>query len=247
MGDRVSPTAIEALPFRSADEAFASCRRAVVVAPHPDDETLGCGGAIARLRLRSVPVHVLVISDGTASHPNSKQYPPAKLRDLRERETRIAVGRLGGADNAVTFCRWPDKGVPEPGTQEFAIAVTQCHEYLHRHTPSVVFVPWRHDQHRDHRATWHIVQACLQSWSQPPQQIVYSIWGSPSAGLPMLPVGETGWRLDISSVESTKRFAVMAHQSQVTSLIEDDPEGFRLTSEMLANLIQPWETYLDVQ
>ncbi|NJL45380.1 MAG: hypothetical protein HC922_05860 [Leptolyngbyaceae cyanobacterium SM2_3_12] len=37
-----------------------------------------------------------------------------------------------------------------------------------------------------------------------------------------------------------------AHQSQISDLIGDDPQGFRLTPAMLANLIQPWETYLEV-
>ncbi len=242
----LADTAIESLPLRFADEVFSDGDRAVVVAPHPDDETLGCGGAIALLQQRAIPVHILVMSDGTQSHPHSKLYPADKLRALREAETYAAAQTLGLAANAVTFSRWPDTAVPHPGNPDFPAAVDDCRRYLRRHSPTLLFVPWQHDQHCDHRATWKIMQHCLSSWPQPLRQIFYSIWGSPSAGLPALPTGETGWRLDIRSVAALKRQAAMAHRSQTTNLIADDPTGFQLTSTMLNNLIQPWETYLEV-
>lgn len=239
-------TPVEALPLLTAADVFADCRQAVVVAPHPDDETLGCGGAIALLRQRSVPVQILVVSDGTGSHPRSQRFPAPALRSLRERETRAAAGRLGVPPEAITFWRWPDKAVPHPGGEGFLAAVEQGREYFRCHAAALLFVPWRYDQHRDHRATWQIVQACLQHQPQPPRQLAYSIWGSRTAGLAALPAGESGWRLDIGAVQALKRAAAMAHQSQTTGLIDDDPEGFQLTPTMLTNLIQPWETYLDV-
>ncbi|MHC5832664.1 MAG: PIG-L deacetylase family protein, partial [Nostoc sp.] len=55
------------LPWRSVNEI--ACSPILIVAPHPDDETLGCGGAIALLRSLNCHVQVLVISDGTLSHP----------------------------------------------------------------------------------------------------------------------------------------------------------------------------------
>ncbi len=240
-------SAIESLPLRSADEAFLGCQRAAVVAPHPDDETLGCGGAIALLQQRSIPVHVLVMSDGAQSHPQSKSYPAERLMAQREQETCAALETLGISAPKVTFFRWPDTAVPGLGDPDFAAAVDLCCESLQRYQPSLLFVPWQLDQHCDHRATWQIVQQAIFNWPQPPRQVVYSIWGDHSAGLAALPVGETGWRLDIRSVVALKRQAVMTHQSQTTDLIDDDPSGFRLTPAMLNNLIQPWETYLEVK
>ncbi|MBE9118040.1 PIG-L family deacetylase [Lusitaniella coriacea LEGE 07157] len=249
MGDRAfsSPTAIESLPLRSAAAAFAGCHSAVVVAPHPDDESLGCGGAIALLQQRSIPAHILVMSDGTQSHPQSKKYPPERLKRLRERETQTALQKLGLEPEAATFMGWGDSQIPAFGSKFFPEAVSGCRSYLRDRAPSLLFVPWQHDRHRDHRATWEIVQSCLQTWQQPPQQLAYAVWGSEAAGLPCIPPDATGWRLDIRSVESLKRQAVMAHQSQTTDLINDDPTGFRLTPTMLTNLIQPWETYLEVK
>ena len=242
-----------ALPIKTIDavlDEFSPVRRVVVVAPHPDDETLGCGGAIAHFRQHNIRVQVLIMSDGTRSHPNSRHFPANELRKLRESEANEALKILGVSGDSVTFLRWQDTAVPHPccslEERKFATAVEQCDLYLKTCSPDLIFLPWQHDQHCDHQATWRIVQHCLQSWSQLPRQLVYSIWGDRAAGLASLPAGETGWRLDIRSVESLKRQAALAHRSQTTNLIDDDPTGFRLTPEMLNNLIQPYETYLEV-
>ena len=50
--------------------------KTLVVAPHPDDESLGCGGAIVLLRKFGNEVTVLTVSDGALSHPNSKKFQP---------------------------------------------------------------------------------------------------------------------------------------------------------------------------
>ena len=237
--------AIAALPIKQIQDLL-SFRKVSIIAPHPDDETLGCGGAIALLRQHQIPIQVLFISDGTGSHPNSKRFPPGKLRDLREQEARAALALLGVSKEHLSFFRWPDTAVPHPGEANFIEAVEKCDRALRSHQPDLVFVPWQHDQHCDHQATWKIVQYSLQTWSAPPHQLIYSIWGATKAGLPSLPKEETGWRLDIRPVEHLKRAAAMAHRSQTTDLIKDDPTGFRLTAEMLNNLIQPYETYLEV-
>src|SRR5262245_24685447 len=46
----------------------------LVLAPHPDDESLGCGGLIAACQAQGHPVHVLVLTDGAGSHRRSRQY-----------------------------------------------------------------------------------------------------------------------------------------------------------------------------
>lgn len=90
-----------ALPLYSVDTIATS--PILVVAPHPDDECLGCGGAIALLQSIGCHVHILVISDGTMSHPHSRQYPAAALRSLREQETRSAMAILGVDIHRITF------------------------------------------------------------------------------------------------------------------------------------------------
>ena len=57
---------------------------ALILAPHPDDESLGCGGLIAESCARGQPPLLVVLTDGAGSHPHSCEYPPSRLRDVRE-------------------------------------------------------------------------------------------------------------------------------------------------------------------
>src|SRR5258707_15716528 len=71
----------------------------LVLAPHPDDESLGCGGAIALLRQRGIRVTIAVITDGQASHPNSRLLPSSVLIQLRRQEALEAASALGVAQS----------------------------------------------------------------------------------------------------------------------------------------------------
>ncbi|MGF1480166.1 MAG: PIG-L deacetylase family protein [Cyanophyceae cyanobacterium] len=216
----------------------------LVVAPHPDDETLGCGGAIALLQHLAHPVKVLVVSDGIQSHPNSRRFPAAVLRAVREQETLAAMTVLGVAAEAVTFLRLPDGAVPTAANAQFSEALSRCQSYLFRLAPTIVFLPWRHDPHRDHRATWQLLQAAIDTLSLSPRLLEYPIWDwDPQQRRDMASV--RAWRLDIGSVCRLKQQAIAQYRSQTTDLIDDDPEGFRLTPEMLANFAHPWEIYLE--
>ena len=96
-----------ALPF--ADLAKLLGRGgAVVVAPHPDDESLGCGALISEAAAAGRSVRIIVLSDGTRSHPNSKAFPREKLRALREEEARRAASALGVGVSQITFVGLPD-------------------------------------------------------------------------------------------------------------------------------------------
>ena len=221
----------------------------LVIAPHPDDETLGCGGAIAALRSIGLTVRILVMSDGTQSHPNSIAYPASKLRALRESETRCAMSVLGVDADQITFLRLPDGALPVRGTVEFGVALGQCCDYLTAVIPAVLFVPWRFDPHPDHRATWHLIHSALSQVNcvVPPvlRVLEYPIWDWDRAQRQASKVAIASWRLDISDTVQLKQRAIAAYRSQTTGLIDDDPKGFCLTLEMLSNFAQPWELYFE--
>ena len=226
--------------------AIAEFGSTLVVAPHPDDESLGCGGAIALLRQMGCTVRVLVISDGTLSHPHSRRYPAPALQALRERETLCAVAELGVKPEAVKFLQLKDGSVPLQSTNGFDEAVARCCAYLTAFAPQTILLPWRYDPHPDHRAAWGLIYTAIADLNLSPRLVEYPIWDwDPTQNA--APVCEvTAWRLDISPVLPLKLQAIAAHRSQTTDLIDDDPEGFRLTPEMLANFTHPWELYLEV-
>jgi LmbE family N-acetylglucosaminyl deacetylase len=237
---------LEALPLLGPEE-LASFGPTVIVAPHSDDESLGCGGLIALLQQAGTPVHVVVVSDGTASHARSRAYPAEARRDLRECEAIAAVAALGLGPDEVSFLRIPDSRVPYPDCEEFGDAVAACSALFASCAPQTVLVPWRRDPHTDHRATWHIVHAALDAQHRDCRLIEYPIWVWDLGGNGDLPEpGEmTGWRLDIASVLDSKLAAINAHRSQLTDLIHDDPEGFRLKPDTLARFQRTWEIYLE--
>ena len=234
----------ESLPILTIEKLIQKDSSILIVAPHPDDETLGCGGAIALCRQFNLPVSVLVVSDGTKSHPNSLTYPPVALKKLRENESTAALAILGIAPEAVTFLGLPDGAVDVSSQSQNAIAF--CHEYLSNLTPSIIFLPWRSDPHEDHRASWQLLTTAMSGFAHPPRIIEYPIWDWDTQQRGDFLGSIDAWRLDISNVLELKKSAIAQYRSQISNLIDDDPEGFRLTPQMLQNFTQPWEIYLEV-
>jgi LmbE family N-acetylglucosaminyl deacetylase len=214
-----------------------------VVAPHPDDESLGCGGLIAAARAEGRPVRVLIVSDGTGSHPASKAYPKARLRDLREDEARQAVKELGLDPNKdIKFLRLPDRFVPGDGPfaeKTIERIVTSAREV----GAAALFVSWRHDPHCDHQASCRLARTAQRRLTGV-KLFEYTIWGAAlPAETPVEPAG--GFRLEIAQHLARKRRAIDAHRSQTTDLIADDPNGFRLTGTDLARFALVHEFFFE--
>ncbi|MEH3145915.1 MAG: PIG-L family deacetylase [Methylobacterium frigidaeris] len=240
--------AAEALPFRDLRDLVGE-GGLVVVAPHPDDESLGCGGLIAEARARGVSVRLVVVSDGVGSHPNSPSYPPERLRDLREAETLAAARALGLDAGHVRFLRLPDRFVPRAGpeaeaaAEAIAAAARDC-------GATSLFVTWAHDPHCDHEASAALARMARARLSHaglgPVRLHAYPVWGW--ALPPEIEVGPAprGARLAIAARLAAKRAAVAAHRSQTTDLIADDPDGFRLEPAMLDRFARPFEIFLEV-
>ena len=225
----------------------------LVLAPHPDDESLGCVGLLAACAAAGRPARVVVVSDGAASHPNSRAWPPPRLAALRQEEARAAIAALGldpGQD--VSFLGLPDSAVPASGP-EFEAAVT---EVLRLAAPATaaLLATWHHDPHRDHQATFALAEAVHRRLPANTRLLAYPVWGlafaHPIPGFPLPPEPvlagpPRGFRLDMARHLPAKRRAVAAHASQVTGLIGDDPGGFRLPPQAIDLAFRPFELYLD--
>ncbi len=230
-------------PFASL-EGIVGSRGIIVVAPHPDDETLGCGGLIALAHDEGRSIKIIVVSDGCGSHPNSKSHSPSCLRDLRELETRAAVAELGLHEGALEFLRLPDRHVPDQG--EEALGAARVIAAAARDIEaSAVLATWRYDPHCDHQATWRIAAMAKQMLPRNVRLIAYPIWGWSLPPCAPLPLGQKGWRLAIEKVLSRKRRAIAAHRSQISDLVDNDPPVLILTDEILARFQKSYEIYLE--
>lgn len=241
MANLAAFTAATTFPLRSI--ATIDPGQVLIVAPHPDDETLGCGGAIALLRSHHYAVQILVVSDGTMSHPRSRKFPAPILQQLREQETIDALSILGVESGNVSFLQLPDSLIED----HIDLAIAQVETYLQAIVPTTIFLPWRCDPHPDHRATWQLFDHAIQSLSFSPRIIEYPIWDwdPKQRGTVATTANVIGWRLDTAKVKTLKQTAIAQYRSQTTDLIDDDPEGFRLTAELLSNFAQPWELFFE--
>lgn len=218
----------------------------LVLAPHADDESLGCGGLIASLRRQDVPVHVWLISDGTMSHPNSVNYPPAHRQAIRETEFSRACLQLGVANDHLMFFRFPDTRVPLPGAPYFKDAVVQIAEQLRTLNPGTIFAPWRRDPHCDHRATTALIRAVIFRTNWLGTLYEYPIWLYELAARGDAPhpdeVEVFTFHLTEDLLQKKKK-AIETHASQLGQIIHDDPTAFSLQPEVLAHFLTPTEYY----
>ncbi len=241
------------LPFDSypvrAGDFLAGLGSVVVVAPHPDDEALGCGGLLALLRQAGQPVAAVLVSDGTMSHPASVLFSAPARRAVRAAEFRHALTILGIAAEPLLL-GLPDGRVPaNPNEPAFSEAVVRLQDFLKSHNAATVLVPWRRDPHPDHRATSQLVQAALATLPYPPRRLEYVVWAwerAAPADLPTAADNVHGFRLNVGAVAAQKQRAIAAHRSQVApGVFTDDPAGFLLSAEMLAHFAGPYEVFFE--
>jgi LmbE family N-acetylglucosaminyl deacetylase len=135
------------VPVRPLAQWLAAAQRLVVVAPHPDDEVLACGGLIAQHAQSGGRTLVVAVSDGEASHHGSASArSPLQLGALRRGESAEGLRRLGAHDATVLRLGVPDGQLAAHlGTIERSLA-------RELRASDVVVVTWRLDGHPDHEA-----------------------------------------------------------------------------------------------
>jgi LmbE family N-acetylglucosaminyl deacetylase len=225
--------------------ALTGGRPFVVLSPHPDDETLGTGGLIAEARTAGQEVDVIVVTDGSGSHPRSKQYPRQRLVDVRYSEVHQAGLALGLEPDRIVFLGLPDTLAPKSGPQ-FDAAVEETLNVIRRSEAGALFVTWERDPHCDHEASAELARV-VRRMSPGLKLWAYPIWGwhiEASADIRQPPPMAS--RIDISPYRDRKLEAIAAHASQMTDLISDDPEGFRFDKNSLAPFLGQYEYFIEV-
>ncbi len=221
-------------------------RSCVVLAPHPDDESLGCGGLIAMLRNKGVDVTVIVTTDGSQSHPNSKMFPPDKVALIRREEVLAACTILDVERDKIVFLDGIDASLPSKGMYGFDPLVKQLSAILEKQEPQLILVPYELDPHCDHRATWQILNGALKNFRST-KVWEYPIWLYELAeqeDIPNLNSGELK-KLNIENFLDAKIEAIASHVSQTTKMIDDDPTGFILSDDVIAHFTTNYEYFIE--
>ena len=129
----------------------------LVVAPHPDDETLGCGGTLLRHKAEGNDIHWLIMTKIT------KEYGYSSERiDSRKNEIDEVASRYGFS--SVTQCDFITTQLDNVPKNELIDEVAKT---INRIQPNTVYVPFRNDIHSDHAAVFDAVASCSKSFRYP--------------------------------------------------------------------------------
>jgi len=223
---------------------------AIIVAPHPDDESLACGATIGLLRKNGFAVKVIFITDGTMSHPNSKSFPSESLRRLREQEGKKALAILNVNPDEVHFMCLPDSKVGSLSAANLSKASKILEDYIIGFRPKTIFLPWRKDPHPDHIASWHLSQHAMNEvyndFNFQARVLEYPVWFLERGTDELAQENSiTLWKVKTSETLLDKKKAIGAHASQLGLIIHDDPQGFALSNEMLEKFYQPEEPFFE--
>ncbi len=210
-----------------ADLDLTGMRRLVVVAAHPDDETLGAGGLIAEAASRRVPVTVVVATAGEASHPDSPTYRPDQLAAIRRTEVRSAIAALA------PLATLHQLDLPDGGLAGEVERLADAISPLVGEPGTWLVAPWRADRHPDHAAA--SAAAARVAGQTGCRLLEYPVWAWHWAR-----PGDGTFRPELlravllsDDARRAKGIALAAHQSQVAPLSDQPgdepvvPAGFR--------------------
>src|SRR5689334_5027811 len=115
----------------------------LVIAPHPDDEAIGCGGAICLHTQSSDHVEAVFLTSGELG---LKHLPREAAWNIREEEARQSSHILGIA--RLHFLRLPDWFIAD----HIAAGAAQISNVLETLCPELIYLPHKRDDHPDHHA-----------------------------------------------------------------------------------------------
>jgi N-acetylglucosamine malate deacetylase 1 len=189
----------------------------LVVAPHQDDETLGCGGLIALKRRLGAPVTVIFVTDG-ASSPSRGNTPVKEWTARRRQEALEALAVLGVPPAHCHFLDGPDGGLNDLSAARTAALTGELAGLISATSPTQVAVTFRKDGHPDHEASFLLVARAIRQlgheielWEYP----VWSLWRKPADSSVWL-ADFALRKLDIRQVVEIKKQAAACFVSQIS-------------------------------
>lgn len=204
-------------PYRLREEPT------VVIAPHQDDETLACGGIIARKRSEGLPVHVIFITDGSASHPGHPRLDAPAIAALRRAEAMRALACLGVERSCVHFMDEPDGTLKTIPAERRENLVARLSELFGRIGAGEIFLPCNPDGSSEHDATFNFVLEAVGRIHREPLIWQYPVWSwwNPVLLLRRWLATRDCCRQPLEDYYQAKQQAIRCYQSQIAPLAPD--------------------------
>jgi LmbE family N-acetylglucosaminyl deacetylase len=176
----------------------------MVIAPHPDDESIGCGGAICLHRRKGQSVHVVFLTSGELGLKHLSREEAWRVREAEAEQAAEVLGIMSW-----TFFHLPDWSLSD----RVAEAAARLQPILSRESPQIVYLPHPREWHPDHKAALPIVQAALSDVSlRSPSLRGYEVW---------TPLAEYDWVEDVTPVMAQKLRSVRCYRSQLSQFRYD--------------------------
>lgn len=167
----------------------------LVVAPHADDESIGCGGLLA---LYGKQCDLMLLTDGRKGHTTEAFSDECELIQIRKNEFRKAAEIADVAN--IIFLDIEDGTVAKNKKMIYKQDI-RIYDYI--------FVPNRHESHVDHRVVLSVFRKMKRKQRAKAKLFEYEVW---------TPLRHATWFLDISDVVSTKRQMINQHVSQLADI-----------------------------
>jgi LmbE family N-acetylglucosaminyl deacetylase len=231
------------------ETADSACRSALVLAPHPDDETIGCGATILRKVAAGAAVHVLVVTDGRHSHRSAALSPEA-LAELRRKEMAQAAERLGLPADSVRWAGFEDGTVSRREDE----LVTVVKKLIAELAPDEVFTTPADEPHPDHAAVGRAARKAANR--QRVLEYPVWLWGSwplrrgDRLGSTLSAAGKLAARkavkVSTDGFLAGKLHALEAHESQLRrpAAVPESDEWAGLPADILAAASEPYELFI---
>lgn len=217
--------------------AFSAQTRLLVIAPHPDDETLATGVLIQQVRAAGGEVGILLLTAGD-NNPWPQRWLERRIiiravdrqRWGRRRHAEMldALKCLGVPVQAVQSLGWPDMGITDALLRDNT-ALQTLTTAIARFRPGLVAAPMLSDRHPDHGTTHVLVRLALAKLTDPLPLLAYLVHGRAKVGKPLIEVPGT------AAQSANKHMALSAHRSQMA-----------LSGKRLIRLADRPERYVEV-
>lgn len=226
-------------PSTPLPQLLREASRLVVVAPHPDDEVLACGGLMALAAAAGVAVEVIAVTDGEACYPGERWWTPERLVAARRQELAQALDALGVT--SATGASVQHLGIGDGTVQRHEQDLERLLRPLLR-VGDLVLAPWRHDGHPDHEAAARAALAAASTCGA--RALEYPVWAwhwlrpEQTASMWQRPL-----LLDITTVTADKQRAIacFATQTGAVDQLHADPI---LPPHVLARFARNREVFL---
>jgi LmbE family N-acetylglucosaminyl deacetylase len=184
----------------------------LILAAHPDDEVLGCGGTIAKLVDEGATVNVAFMADGVFSRVGEESVQQLELTARRKAAQR-ACAMLGV--KSVSFGDFPDNRMDTIPLLDITQAVEAL---IAKHQPELVFTHHAGDVNIDHRRLHEaVVTACRPQQGHPVKTLLcFEVPSSTEWQLPgSAPAFMPNWFVDISTTLDRKLAALEAYADEL--------------------------------